>query len=459
MTDLVVLSGSVGMDAKRVLDTADHDPYYVVNALSTDLYRYIEDLGRAGVPDRVLSRVRICGNLPLGERVVCRRGEHTVRPGNLLELLFCLESGAQVQVADPQGGSALQNDLMQQLIYLGCPLQPFSAAAGEVSGLQQRGKSGKAAYGPKSIGVFASHKSGKSTTVNSLIGQELMPVGMDVSVPVTCRCGPGLDGEYSMRSGQESVRFPSAEMLNEHLVRTFAVAECAEQAPAGEPVVDVVYARADPESLFSVISDTPAPDAAHADRRESIRAAWESCDLALFVLDYAKHLTATEMQYLQSIQEEMARGRGPARLLVALNKMDVCLQGKQAKSAVMSVDFVRQALKRRLPQTDSAGICLFPLAARICRYAQELPRLAAKYPWLAVLLAPGTDLSAVLPKVLQERADQLPDEDLNVLCGLNDYVGRLRRQLRFPAVSLELVYRQSGIPRLRQAIAAALSFS
>ena len=77
----------------------------------------------------------------------------------------------------------------------------------------------------------------------------------------------------------------------------------------------------------------------------------QRCDVAVFAIDYAKHLTTSEEDYLHRVKEMFTAQNKFHSLIFALNKIDIRYTDTESpKSFVMSVDF----LKTRLANIDEA---------------------------------------------------------------------------------------------------------
>jgi predicted GTPase len=184
-------------------------------------------------------------------------------------------------------------------------------------------------------------KRGKSTVLNALLGQSVLPIGV---VPVTAiptflesAATPSIHVTYV--SGKVEEFHPKGtEGLRENLA-TFVAEEANPRNVLNVARVDVFL----PAELLErgvVLIDTPGVGSTHRHQTAAADAVLPECDAALLVVSADPPITEIEIDYLARIRETVAR------LIVVLNKIDI-VEGHEREKAVT---FLRDAL------VDHAGL-------------------------------------------------------------------------------------------------------
>lgn len=314
------------------------------------------------------------------------------------------------------------------------------------------------------IAVAATKKTGKSVIVNSLIEQELAPTSLEQATPNNCVYRRRED-QYTLQSEGGVLRGfgpgkEGAAKLRSKLTEEFKKAQKSQGITI--PDMNIGYmCKAQGFSSY-VITDTPGPDReGHEGAEEIARKAVRGADMAIYAIDYSKHLTKDEATYLQWIFDEFDKNGKYYSLIFDVNKMDMRYQDTGHKSVPRSLDFIRNELIKINPRFKSC--ILFGTSAMTYFYALA----AEQIPGCEALVA-EKGLSAALPELLKKYRDSNDEDDWDedddisgeeeaanddsdpktVLNFLNETVGRLDTFHNIQARSLDDLKEASGMQSL-----------
>jgi len=213
------------------------------------------------------------------------------------------------------------------------------------------------------LAVLGQFKRGKSTVLNALLGQSVLPIGV---VPVTaiptflesCNSGTASKLRVTYVSGEvEEFELKNADALRDRLT-AFVTEEANPRNILNVARVDVFL----PAELLKrgvVLIDTPGVGSTHRHQTAAADAVLPECDAALLVVSADPPITEIEIEYLARIRETIAR------LIVVLNKIDMIDPHDREKAQA----FLRNAL------VDHAGLGpltpIFSLSARDALRAKE----------------------------------------------------------------------------------------
>lgn len=210
------------------------------------------------------------------------------------------------------------------------------------------------------LAVLGQFKRGKSTVLNALLGQSVLPIGV---VPVTAiptfleaAATPRVRVTYV--SGKvEELKPNGTEALREKLT-TFVTEEANPRNVLNVARVDV-FLPAELLECGVVLIDTPGVGSTHRHQTAAADAVLPECDAALLVVSPDPPITEVEIEYLARIRETVAR------LIIVLNKVDIVESHEREKA----VTFLRDAL------VDHAGLdpftSIFSVSARDALRAKE----------------------------------------------------------------------------------------
>lgn len=187
------------------------------------------------------------------------------------------------------------------------------------------------------LAVLGQFKRGKSTLLNALLGEEVLPAAV---VPLTARPTFIRHGEQRRaRVAFEDDRSPEEVKVDdaEGLRRALTPHVSEEENPDNrEGVAEVeVFHPADLLARGVVLIDTPGIGSTHQHNTTTTRDFLPQCDAALFMVSADPPITEVGLEFLQEVEQHVPR------VFFVLNKMDL-LRGKERAEAT---DFLRRVLK------------------------------------------------------------------------------------------------------------------
>lgn len=216
------------------------------------------------------------------------------------------------------------------------------------------------------LAVLGQFKRGKSTVLNALLGQPVLPVGV---VPVTA-IGTFIEPSdiWKMRVRHASGRTQDFEFDRPDALREKLVNFVTEEANPRN-VLNItrmnVFLPAEFLEHGVVLIDTPGVGSTLRHQTTAADAVLPECDAALFVVSADPPITQVEIDFLARIRQTVAR------LIIVLNKIDIIEPHERKKAA----DFLRDAL------VDHAGLDpltpIFSLSARDALRAKLSGNIAA----------------------------------------------------------------------------------
>lgn len=195
------------------------------------------------------------------------------------------------------------------------------------------------------IAVAASKKTGKSMIINSMIEEELAPTSLELATPNTCIYKKSEDENYHLLYKDEDMVFETSEELYHTIDSEFKKAQEDREHHYRIDDMEIRYVTEGNHFESYTIFDTPGPDAAGTSLGISAAKAVNQCDVLIFAIDFTKHLTTSEEEYLRKIKEEFKKNGKFASLIFVVNKMDtVYTDTNTAKSVIKSIDYIRNRL-------------------------------------------------------------------------------------------------------------------
>lgn len=220
---------------------------------------------------------------------------------------------------------------------------------------------------PLKIGIFATKKAGKSMVVNCLLGEEYAPTSIELPTPNNIIYKPYDGDEIILEYQGEQKRFKSPGDLKAYLTKLFT-----QVSKEGKrlPDMTVYYPARDKTLTFEVI-DTPGPDLAESEHRVVVYDALAESDIIIFVIDYSKYATESEVDLLKKLTSEVIeKCKKFNSFVIVLNKIDLAfLDANTEKIKLRITDFIYRKFYDHL-KIDN--MIVFPMSALFAFYLLKL---------------------------------------------------------------------------------------
>jgi ribosome biogenesis GTPase A len=263
--------------------------------------------------------------------------------------------------------------------------------------------------------VLGEFNHGKSTFINALLGEAILPTGITPTTAVLCllHAGPARKAEIVRESGARQP-LPWDGLASWVTVAGQASGDAA--APAGDPVAHIDLALPAPFLAGGLtIVDTPGVNDINDQRAEITYGYVPRADAVLFLLDASQILTASERQFLEQRILRSSRDR----LVFVVTKSDLLDEAELGEALA----FARKHLEAIVPEApvfaisakraqkgDGTGGQLGPLIEHLnVNLGAERRRLIHDH-----ALADATRLAGFLRQSLamRRRSLELPPQDL-----------------------------------------------
>ncbi|RLB76929.1 MAG: Dynamin family protein, partial [Deltaproteobacteria bacterium] len=214
---------------------------------------------------------------------------------------------------DPDNKVGLIEILNQAQAHLDCLDDDYSAGQSELESLQNR-----LASGQFRLAVLGQFKRGKSTLLNALLGDKLLPTDIlpVTAIPTFIGAAENVDVLVNFDIEADPVRFiPSSDQS----LRDFLVDYVTEE---GNPNNQRQVKRVEighPSAMLKqgvVLIDTPGIGSTHKHNTEVAYQVLPQCDAALFLVSPDPPITEIELDYLKEIRQRL-----PQTFFI-LNKID-----------------------------------------------------------------------------------------------------------------------------------------
>ncbi|WP_272009256.1 dynamin family protein [Nannocystis radixulma] len=226
------------------------------------------------------------------------------------------------------------------------------------------------------VAVLALVKSGKSTLINALLGQEFLPAA---NTPETARLvriahSPGeIDGALCE---QNVVLARGAGSINQYIQGLNRQARENDELPEEDLTLAAPLHSLSTHSLgadrFEIL-DTPGPNEAETSALKArVEVLLDEVDVIVYVLDYTKLKTAEEKHLLQTLAQmrpELLRSCAE-RLFFVVNKLDA--QNRNGLTRAETATYVSDLLQRQLPGIQVAPDRILLISAEQALLARVL---------------------------------------------------------------------------------------
>lgn len=259
------------------------------------------------------------------------------------------------------------------------------------------------------LAVLGQFKRGKSTLLNALFGEPLLPVGMLplTAIPTSLRYGPERQVHVTLQNGRREGYGGSLEDLARVLMRYVTERE----NPANR--LGVTQVEVDhPSALLAKgveIIDTPGIGSTVLHNTRMARAMLPICDGAIFVLSPDPPITEVEVQFLRAVHE------AADRVIFVLTKADM-LTSSECRELLL---FLQTVLHDEAGFSNQERIFLVSARQALEAYAQGDERMRAQSgvseleSFLTDFLL--TDKRAALHEAIQRKGARLTCEVLFAL--------------------------------------------
>lgn len=225
----------------------------------------------------------------------------------------------------------------------------YDGGRDELESLRQRLSEGRF-----HLAVLGQFKRGKSTLLNALLGEDLLPTDIlpVTAIPTFIRAGETLQVAVCFTDGRpEEVHTPAAGQRLDAILADY-VTEAGN--PHNRRGIDRVEIR-HPAPLLRqgvVLIDTPGIGSTLSHNTEAAHQVLPRCDAALFLVSPDPPLTEMELEFLGLVRDRLPR------LFFLLNKVDFLDEGELRSS----LDFLRENLQRHGGFDPPPQV--FPISAR-----------------------------------------------------------------------------------------------
>ncbi len=203
------------------------------------------------------------------------------------------------------------------------------------------------------LAVLGQFKRGKSTFLNALLGEKLLPSAVVplTSVPTFISWAPERSIKVVYTAGRTEI-FSAAD--GEQASKILAMYVTEEKNPLNRLGVEWVEVG-HPSSLLHngvVLIDTPGIGSTFAHNTEATLKFIPQCDAAFFLISADPPITQVEIEFLKSVRARVVQ------LFFIMNKIDYLSNGEQEESTA----FLRKVLAEQVETTD--GLTIFSVSSK-----------------------------------------------------------------------------------------------
>ncbi len=203
------------------------------------------------------------------------------------------------------------------------------------------------------LAVLGQFKRGKSTFLNALLGESLLPTAVVplTAIPTFLRYGPKRSVWVSFEDGEreECIGCPHDALVE--LLERYVTEEQNPENRLGVTQVDVEH----PSALLAqgvVLIDTPGIGSTFRHNTEATVNFLSQCDAAFFVVSADPPITEVEVEFLRSVQGHVKH------LFFILNKIDYLVGDERERCST----FLQKVIREKLPMDTAPDV--FPVSGR-----------------------------------------------------------------------------------------------
>lgn len=292
------------------------------------------------------------------------------------------------------------------------------------------------------IAAAASKKSGKSVVVNSMLNCELAPTSLELATPNNCIYKKSDDG-YTLEYNNIKEKFDDRKALREHIRKIFKEASMNKESGYAVSDMTIGYKPIKRGLSTYTIYDTPGPDLAGAyGHKKAAYRALEEADVIIFSIDYTKHFTNDEVDYLKEIKEKFTKNHKYYSLIFNVNKLDERYSNEDDKCCVRILDYLREKLNHIAP--EFRDVIVIGTSALTYFDCIEIEKLSEAHK-----LEEDGKLKRNIEYLIEEwEDDEIKAEDINRLQFIENILGNMRTFEGIRASTFEQVKRSSGMLNL-----------
>lgn len=205
------------------------------------------------------------------------------------------------------------------------------------------------------VAAIACKKSGKSVVVNSMLECEMAPTSLTLPTPNTCIYKKA--DSFFLKYQGKTIEFKTAKEVKEYISPIFKSVQNRKEEGYGIEDMELGYKPKNDKLSSLSIYDTPGPDLVGATKhKESAKKAAQETDVAIFLIDYTKHLTDQETDLLKYIKGVFEKDNKFYSLIFDINKIDERFISAGDECVVKNIDYIRDRLISDAPEFNDSII-------------------------------------------------------------------------------------------------------
>ncbi|MBQ9487429.1 MAG: dynamin family protein [Selenomonadaceae bacterium] len=194
------------------------------------------------------------------------------------------------------------------------------------------------------ITFIGTKKSGKSSLINAVLGEEYTPSSSELPTPnkISYLWSGSDKSSISVEYGDNQIYFSDASDVNEYLTREFRRAN--KTASALRPM-QVCIPNFPADLRDFIITDTPGPNFAASQEHTAVTEnTLKDIQHAIFIMNYSAHLTDDEILLFDKVYKVLNNKRRHQTMIVAVNRIDEMYAADVIKSYERFADYILKRL-------------------------------------------------------------------------------------------------------------------